>query len=156
MTSAFALAAGEGLTLPTPIGGDVTIKAGASRTGGAMTVLELHVPPKAGPAVHRHVREDELWVVLDGEFRFQTGDDMLYASTGGLAFGPRGLPHAFQNVGDEPGRLLIVTTPGGLEQFFEEAARLAAPVDPVVLAEVGRATGVVFTGPPLGPPDPRP
>ena len=40
---------------------------------------------------------------------------MLRASTGGMAFGPRGTPHAFQNIGDESGRLLIVTTPSGLE-----------------------------------------
>ena len=36
---------------------------------------------------------------------------MFRASTGGMAFGPRGLPHAFQNVGVALGRLLVITTP---------------------------------------------
>ncbi|MEV0268280.1 MAG: cupin domain-containing protein [Hamadaea sp.] len=154
MTSAFAVAAGEGLTLPAPIGGEVTIKADTRRTNGSMTVLDFHVPPKAGPGLHSHLREDELWFVLAGEFRFKAGDDMLSASAGGLAFGPRGLPHAFQNVGDEPGRLLVITTPSGIERFFEQYAESAGPVGPAGIAEIGWANWLDFTGPPLGQSDP--
>jgi quercetin dioxygenase-like cupin family protein len=48
-----------------------------------------------------------------------------------LAFGPRDIPHAFQNVGDSPGRLLVVTTPSGLERFFEQFNDLLpGPVEP--------------------------
>jgi mannose-6-phosphate isomerase-like protein (cupin superfamily) len=74
--------------------------------------------------VHTHLREDELWYVIDGDFRFKAGDAMLRVSAGGMAFGPRGLPHAFQNIGDAPGRLLVITTPSGPERFFEEFAAL--------------------------------
>lgn len=81
---------------------------------------------------------------------------MLLASAGGMAFGPRGTPHAFQNTGDDPGRLLIVTTPSGLEGFFEDfAARLqAGSVGPATLSEVGLAHGLDFVGPPVGVSDP--
>ncbi|WP_051366942.1 cupin domain-containing protein [Hamadaea tsunoensis] len=155
MTRAFAVAAGDGVTLPAPIGGEVTIKADTPRTNGSMTVLEFLVPPEAGPGLHSHLREDELWYVLAGEFRFKAGDEMLYASAGGLAFGPRGLPHAFQNVGDEPGRLLIVTTPAGIERFFEQFAEAAGPVGPEGIADLGRANWLDFTGPPIGLSEPR-
>ena len=37
--------------------------------------------------------------MLDGEFRFKAGGELFPASTGGMAFGPRGIPHCFQNVG---------------------------------------------------------
>jgi hypothetical protein len=48
-----------------------------------------------------------------------------------MAFGPRGTPHCFQNIGDNPGRLLVITTPSGLERFFEQfAALLPGPVSP--------------------------
>ncbi|MEV6969864.1 cupin domain-containing protein [Hamadaea sp. NPDC051192] len=154
MTSAFAVAAGDGVTLPAPIGGEVTIKADTRQTNGAMTVLQFAVPPKAGPGLHSHLRDDELWYVLAGEFRFKAGDDMLYASTGGLAFGPRGLPHAFQNVGDEPGRLLVVTTPAGIERFFEQVAELTGPVDAARIAGIGQPNWLDFTGPPIGQSDP--
>ncbi len=46
---------------------------------------------------------------------------------GGYAFVPRGMVHAFTNVGNTPARMLILVTPGGLhEQFFAE---LGEPVD---------------------------
>jgi hypothetical protein len=79
----------------------------------------------------------------------------LRASTGGLAFGPRGTPHCFQNIGDTPGRLLVVTTPSGLERFFEQfAALLPGPADPEKLAAVGHANWVEFVGPPVAVSDP--
>ena len=142
----FAVQAGSGTVLETPIGGTAVVKADAGQTAGAVSVVELVVGPRNGPALHRHQREDELWVVVDGEFRFKAGDQMLEASTGGMAFGPRGLAHCFQNTGDEPGRLLVVTTPAGLEGFFRD---FAAHGDPARLVETGLAYGLEFVGPPL-------
>ena len=88
------------------------------------------IGPKQGPALHTHHRDDELWVVLEGDFRFKTGGAILPASTGGMAFGPRGTPHAFQNLGDVPGRLLVVTTPSGLEGFFQDSPHSCEQVQP--------------------------
>jgi hypothetical protein len=117
--------------------------------------MELVIGPKKGPALHTHLREDELWYVLDGDFRFKAGGAMLRVSTGGMAFGPRGTPHAFQNIGETPGRLLVITTPSGLERFFEEfAALLAGAAGPEALTAVGHANWVEFTGPPVGVSDP--
>jgi hypothetical protein len=80
---------------------------------------------------------------------------MLRASTGDVVFGPRGIPHCFQNVGDTPGRLLVITTPSGLERFFEEFAALQAGVaGPETLAAVGRTHWVEFVGPPARVSDP--
>ena len=152
----FAVQAGEGIVLETPTGDTVIIKADTRQTNGSLTVLEFVVGPKQGPALHTHHRDDELWFVLEGEFRFKAGGEMLLASTGGMAFGPRGTPHAFQNVGGEPGRLLVVTTPSGLEGFFVDfAARLrGGSVGPETLSELGLAYGVEFVGPPVAVSDP--
>ncbi len=145
----FAVQSTDGVTLRTPTTATVTVKADTAQTHGFMTVLEFLVPPREGPAVHSHLRDHELWWVLEGDFRFLAGDAMLRASTGGMAYGPRGIPHAFQNVGDTPGRLLVITTPSGLERFFQEADELARPVDPEEMAKIGRANGLDFCGPPL-------
>jgi mannose-6-phosphate isomerase-like protein (cupin superfamily) len=150
----FAVQAGEGVRLKTPTAGSVVVKAETGETSASMTVLEFWVPPNDGPALHSHLREDELWYVIEGDFRFKAGEVMLHASTGGMAFGPRGLPHAFQNVGDEMGRLLVVTTPSGLERFFEQADQLSRPIDPEELGAVGRANWLDFSGPPLSVSDP--
>jgi mannose-6-phosphate isomerase-like protein (cupin superfamily) len=151
----FAVQCGEGTVLETPTGDVVTIKAATRQTNGALTVLELLIGPKQGPALHTHLREDELWYVIEGDFRFKAGGAMLRASAGGMAFGPRGTPHCFQNIGDAPGRLLVVTTPSGLERFFEQfAALLPGLVSPETLAAVGHANWVEFVGPPVGVSDP--
>jgi mannose-6-phosphate isomerase-like protein (cupin superfamily) len=73
-----------------PFGGSVTIKAQTRNTNGSLTVLEFVHPPKAGPALHLHFREDEVWYVLEGDYRFKVGDAMFRLSEGGMAFGPRG------------------------------------------------------------------
>ena len=151
----FAVQAGEGATLVTPNMSTVKIKAHTRNTNGSMTVLELLSRPKDGPPLHTHLREDELWWVVDGEYRFKVGDAVFRLSQGGLAFGPRGTPHAFQNVGDTLGRLLVISTPSGLERFFEQFAELpAGPVDRDRLATVGHANWIEFVGPPLAVSDP--
>ena len=150
----FAVQSGEGVAMEPPMGGSVTVKADTKQTNASMTVLDFVVASKAGPALHTHLREDELWYVIEGDFRFKAGDVILRASTGGLAFGPRGTPHCFQNIGDASGRLLVVSTPSGLERFFEQFAELAGPVDLEKLAGIGLANWVEFVGPPVGASDP--
>jgi quercetin dioxygenase-like cupin family protein len=152
----FAVPAGEGSRFPLPNAtGTVTVKAGTAPTGGALTILEFEIAAGAGPGMHAHHREDELWYVLDGQFRFQAADAKFRLSTGGMAFGPRGTPHAFQNIGDSPGRLLVITTPAGIESFFERAADLPpGPVDPSALAARAAQSGIEFLGPPLAVSDP--
>jgi mannose-6-phosphate isomerase-like protein (cupin superfamily) len=153
-TEPFAVQPGEGVVVSTPTGDRVTIKADTEKTNGAMTVLELVIAARSGPPLHTHLREDELWYVLEGDFRFKTGDAMLQVSPGGMAFGPRRTPHCFQNTGEVPGRLLVVTAPSGAERFFEEFAGLGPDAGPDALNAVGHANWVEFLGPPIGVTDP--
>jgi len=49
----------------------------------------------------------------------------------------------------------VITTPAGLERFFEEfAALLPGPADPEALTTAGRASWVEFHGPPVTVSDP--
>ena len=49
----------------------------------------------------------------------------------------------------------MITTPSGLERFFEQFAELLpGPVDQERLAAVGRANWVEIVGPPVGVSDP--
>jgi quercetin dioxygenase-like cupin family protein len=123
------------------IAGDtVTIRAGAADTGGALTMLEVASRPGAGPPPHLHAREDEVFYVLAGAFELVIGDRRTLAGPGSFAFVPRGIVHRFQCIGPDPGRLLIVFTPGGLEGFFREAGVPAGdgPAPAVDDGEIGR------------------
>ena len=111
-------------------------------------MLELVISAQNGPALHVHHREDEVWYVLEGEFRFKAGDEMFWVSEGGLAFGPRGTPHNFQ-------RLLVITAPSGAERLFEDFAELLpGPVSSDALASLARASWIEFVGPQLKDSDP--
>lgn len=151
----FAIGWGDQPRLPAPAG-EISVLVGSTESGGTMNVFEFWCAAGSGPALHAHSREDELWYVLEGEFRFKAGTAMMQAVAGGLAFGPRGVPHAFQNIGQSTGRLLIVTTPGGIQPFFEKlAARLREESGPELLAELGAEVGLRFVGPPLSEADTR-
>lgn len=151
----FAMQAGEAPRLETPPGDSAYVMTNTRNTHGSLTVIELVISPNNGPALHTHLREDEVWFVLEGRFRFKAGDEMLWVSEGGLAFGPRGTPHTFQNVGDTPARLLVITAPAGAERLFEDYNHLLpGPVAPEALAEVARHNWVEFVGPQLAVSDP--
>jgi len=140
-----------------PTRGHGTVKLGTAGSAGTLTVLEIVLQSGEGPGLHVHSREHELWYVLEGKFRFLLGDSLVEEPTGGLAFGPRGTPHTFQNIGAETGRLLVITGPSGLEEFFLEYDRRATgPYDPTALEEAARVGGIDFVGPPLALSEPLP
>jgi mannose-6-phosphate isomerase-like protein (cupin superfamily) len=103
--------------------GDVKIlvRVSGKTSAGAFTLFE-EVPPMVDTPLHVHEREDELFYVLEGEHVFQVGEEEFRAGPGGLVLAPRGLPHAQRRVVAGEGRLLVLTTPGGLDGFFRELA----------------------------------
>ena len=125
--SPFFVLPGEGASMDTLIDAPVTIKAGTRSTNGSLAVLEFVHGPKAGPPLHTHLREDEMWYVLQGDYRFKAGDSTFQLSTGGMAFVPRGVSHSFQNLNDTPGRMLIIVTPSGMYLATVWIAALKSP-----------------------------
>jgi quercetin dioxygenase-like cupin family protein len=110
---------GEGHTLAVA-GGRYTIKASGEDTGGAYALIEMFLPPSSGPPPHLHAREEEAFYILEGSLLFQVGADSLTAGPGAYVKAPRGVRHAFKNVGTAPARVLMLVTPAGMEKFFEE------------------------------------
>ena len=100
---------------------DVTeLVATREQTGGALGLFRQTIAPKSGPPAHIHRAEDEFFYVVSGEFNFKLGDRIVSAPARSIVFVPRGTAHTFQNVGTEPGVLLVGVTPGGFEKMFEE------------------------------------
>jgi quercetin dioxygenase-like cupin family protein len=90
------------------------------QTGGALGLFRQTIAPKSGPPAHIHRGADEFFYVVSGEFKVKLGDRIVSAPAGSMVFVPRGIVHAFQNVGTESGVLLVGVTPGGLEKMFGE------------------------------------
>ncbi len=153
---AFVIPPGGGLTIRGPVGGSAVIKARTQDTAGSFTFIENTIPPNQGPPLHVHAREDEMWYVLEGHFRFRADDELLDAPAGSFVFVPRGSHHCFQNIGHEAARILVMFTPAGMERFFEEHAALPpGPVDPDVYRAIARRNWMEVVGTPLAESDPR-
>jgi quercetin dioxygenase-like cupin family protein len=105
----------------------VEILVGAAESGGTLSLVEVWVSPGGGPPMHLHEREDETFHVLEGEITFWRGGEMHVARAGETVFGPRGIPHRFQNCADAPARMLVAMTPGGFDGYFREVGTPAEP-----------------------------
>jgi quercetin dioxygenase-like cupin family protein len=115
---------------------------GGEETRGNLGLVEHPIGPRALAApMHTHEHEDEYTYVLEGEVGVQIGEEILVARPGDLVFKPRGVPHAFWNVADEPARALEIIFPAGFERYFAELASLFPPANEGPLDE--EAVGAV-------------
>jgi quercetin dioxygenase-like cupin family protein len=66
-------------------------------------------------APHRHSREDETSIVLEGQIGFRSDDAEVVLGPGGYITKPRGQTHVMWNAGKVPGRIIELITPGSFE-----------------------------------------
>ncbi len=145
------LAPGEGLRLQSGPGRDLIFKVTGEDTGGAFDYFIVEVAPKGGPPLHVHHRQEETIQVLKGSFKVRIGDELFQLEEGGFAYLPSEIPHAFLNLTDEPGEIVVVYTPGGGHKFYEElgpATRNGTP-DRAVIAALFERHDMSLLGPPL-------
>lgn len=124
-----ALLPGEGKTIALQGGHTVTFLHRATNSG--YSLIEWMAPPAIpGPPLHVHRATDEGFYILEGTFGFQAGEQMIRGPSGAYLVIPRGLVHTYWNQGPTPGRLLILISPPGFEQYFEDLSEgLAAAGD---------------------------
>lgn len=128
-------------------------------TAGRLSLMRMDVPPGVGPPLHRHPDLDEAMFVLEGTVVVRLGDVEHELGPGGFAWMPRGVPHAFANVGQDTARWLgVISPPGRMEEFFQavhsELANHDGPPDPELLMELNARHGIEVLGPPLRSPQP--
>ncbi|HXX20807.1 MAG TPA: cupin domain-containing protein [Candidatus Acidoferrum sp.] len=124
------------------------IKVGTADTGGRLFVAENVLNQKLGPPRHLHYDQDEWFLVLEGKFLFEVGDQKFTLQPGDSLLGPRRVPHVWAFTGDETGRLLVTFAPAGkVEAFFREVSSPGGrpPSDPKLWSE----HGMELLGPPL-------
>jgi quercetin dioxygenase-like cupin family protein len=129
-------------------------------TGGKLSVFRATLTEGFSPPRHVHTREDEVFVVLDGDVSFDLDGQRFLAGPGTSVFMPRGIPHTFR-VESPVACLLGVIAPGAFEQLFRNLSVPAreralprpgsVPFDvAAVMAEQTRL-GTAVVGPPLSP-----
>ena len=101
----------------------MAFKASGEDTDGAYALTDSVVPPGGGPPPHLHHREDEAFWVLEGDLEVTVGETTFGAGVGSFVHLPKGVPHAYRNIGAGPARFLTLMVPAGLEEFFEEMGK---------------------------------
>ena len=132
-------------------------------TAGGLALIE-HVGRRgAGSPLHRHTREAETFIVLDGELDGWSDEDRTLVSAGDTLYLPSGSEHAYR-VRSATARFLLLLTPAGFEQFFltdgvpsdpdADLPPVPGPPPPEAverLAQILTDYGVSITGPPPAP-----
>ena len=151
----FVRAEGEGERLSFYGGGLITMKATGAETGGALLLFEDKMVRGKMTPLHIHQNEDETLYVLEGEILVHIDGTEHCVGPHGLAFVPRGVPHAFF-VTSETARVLTLENPASAEAFYRAASRPATadsdPAGPVDFGKVREAAerigGMKVVGPP--------
>src|SRR5918997_359688 len=150
---ALVVGPGEG-TIFSGRGGGYTLetKATDDDTGGRYAFQEMTVAagfPWIPPHIHHH--EDEALYGLEGEVTVRVGDQVHTVGPGSFVLMPRDVAHTFANPGTVPARVLVVSSPGAVIHYFEEAAALtnASPTGQPDMQQLGALAakyGIEFVG----------
>jgi quercetin dioxygenase-like cupin family protein len=87
---------------------------------GRFSLVEFLFPRHTSPALHTHP-QDESYIVLAGLLTVKAGSERFQLGPGGAAVVPRGVPHTFR-VDSETARVLLLSTPAGIERFVGDAS----------------------------------
>lgn len=149
MTGAFVVLPGQGEHLD--LGNfSAEVLASAEQTGGELTVLRTQQePPGFGPPLHRHRDAAEAFYVLAGTYLMYAEDDQWECPPGSFVHVPRGMPHTFKVVSEEPGTKLNLFTPAAMERFFRglAEAEAAGTATPELLDRIAEHADMEVLGP---------
>ena len=115
------------------------------RTGSENLSARLwRLPPRSASTLHKHIRQEEFYFVLEGTGRMRVGDETLTVPKyGGVLVGPGQLRQVFNDT-DAEVLWLIVGAPEELELLPSATSKsdmsLVYPVDPTQLTK--ELTGV--------------
>lgn len=99
------------------VGDTYTVLLTGADTDGRYGLIDMHVPPGGGPPLHRHDFE-EMFHIIEGEIEFTFRGQRFTARAGDTINIPARSPHHFTNVSDRDARMLAMTAPAGIEEFF--------------------------------------
>lgn len=90
----------------------------SSQTGNGFCLLEYRSEPGHEPPPHLHIDQDEAIYLLEGELEVYCVGQVTTARAGEALFLPRNQAHAWY-VMSPIIRALIMTNPGGIDEYFE-------------------------------------
>lgn len=126
------------------------VKISGTDTDGGIAIFEqTSLSQGRGTPLHVHPSQDEIFYVLEGNYRFKVGEELFDLTVGETIFLPRAIPHAWTQV-SEKGKMLVTLQPAGkLEDFFVSMAGLDHEPSKEEIADLFAANEMKVVGPPL-------
>ena len=95
-----------------------SIRVSSEETNSVYTMLEIVADHRNGTPMHIHQNEDENFIILEGTAHLACGDKTVDAPAGTSISVSRGIHHAWCNLSKTPLRMLVLFTPGGIDEMF--------------------------------------
>lgn len=139
----------------------VDVRVAAEDGSDGIAVLDFHSPGGDAPPLHLHRNEDEIFHLLEGEFRFSIDGEESVHRAGEFLVAPKGVPHTYRIESPDGGRFLTITGRGDFEAFVQDFGRPAGdgatpepsgpptPEQVEALTEAAAEHGIDIVGPPL-------
>ncbi len=133
-------------------GGTLAMLLDGAATDGQLMVGRFDVARGEAPPFHKHLHEDEVFLLIKGTALVWYDDNEYELAEGGVVFLPKGVPHAYR-ITSKKADLLMINTPAGIEGMFRASGRdkstprpdgFKVTPNPAVAAQFGN----VIVGPP--------
>lgn len=127
------------------------IKVSSKDTNGDLTIFEYTGNDKGGPPLHIHLKQDEIFYIVEGEYLVQVGEEKFYVKSGDTIFAPKLVPHTFAQLTDK-GKMFYLFQPSGkMEDFFRKASKnsIQEPQTAEAGAKLFADHDLKIVGPPL-------
>jgi quercetin dioxygenase-like cupin family protein len=156
------------INITAPLGGQSVAFAGGSyrmlvtgdQTNNEFAVIDMIVPPHAGPNPHAHAQIQESFYMIEGELTFRTETQTYVARKGAFIEIPLGgTIHNFKNETGSNAHVICMVAPAGMEKMFLElgepvGAGELRPMSPPAPEELKRIMAIAEKyGQELFPPD---
>lgn len=125
------------------------LKISSKDTDGQLSVFEYTGLGKVGPMLHIHMYQDEIFTVIEGEYRFVVGGETYILKPGQTIFLPRNVAHSWIQLTDK-GKLIYFLQPAGkMEEFFSYMNSLTERPSESEMDRIHKEHGMKVVGPPL-------
>ncbi len=107
----------------------VHIRVSEEESSDGISVLEHRAYQNDSPPLHIHKNEDEIFYVLEGEFRFVIGEKEHLLKKGNVLLAPKGIPHTYLITSSLGGSWLTITNGKDFERFVKKIGRPVAKIE---------------------------
>ena len=103
-------------------GGTLAILLDGKATNDQLMIGRFDVSEGEAPPYHKHLHEDEIFLLIKGTALVWCDDQEYELAEGGIVFLPKQIPHGYR-ITSTKADLLMINTPAGIEGMFRETGR---------------------------------